>query len=264
MKVLKWEFRRNLRPLIIWLVFIVGIQFMYSYLFQSFAGELFSTKIQLLPKWFLKIFGIEEIDFSNILHFFAMQGQIWIFLFATFYVMRLSSSIIVKEENERTVDFVLSKPISRRKYVLEKILLVSINLVIYDGVIALSLLYLFDKYKIKPFDIVQFWYIVLSFVAVHVFMALIGIITSTIFRKRNTADTVTLFLLGFFYILGLIARVYEKYSYIKKLTPFGIFDPADIIKTNSFNYKAFVLIILLYLAGTIFSVLYYERKDIYA
>ncbi|MFN3327524.1 MAG: hypothetical protein ACK40U_01490, partial [Fervidobacterium pennivorans] len=69
---------------------------------------------------------------------------------------------------------------------------------------------------------------------------------------------------GFFYILGLIARVYEKYSYIKKLTPFGIFDPADIIKTNSFNYKAFVFIILLYLACTIFSVLYYERKDIYA
>jgi len=264
MKVLRWEFRRNLKPLIIWLVFIVGIQFMYSSLFQSFAGGLFSTKFQLLPKGFLKIFGIEEIDFSNILHFFAMQGQIWIFLFATFYVMRLSSSIIVKEENERTVDFVLSKPISRRKYVLEKILLVSINLVIYDGVIALSLLYLFDKYKIKPFDIVQFWYIVLSFVAVHVFMALIGIITSTIFRKRNTADTVTLFLLGFFYILGLIARVYEKYSYLKKLTPFGIFDPADIIKTSTFNYTAFTCVIVLYFTGIIFSIFYYDLKDLYA
>ncbi len=264
MKVLRWEFRRNLRSLIIWLVFIVGIQFMYSSLFQSFAGELFSTKFQLLPKGFLKIFGIQEIDFSNILHFFAMQGQIWIFLFATFYVMRLSSSIIVKEENERTVDFVLSKPISRRKYVLEKILLVSINLVIYDGVIALSLLYMFDKYKIKPFDIVQFWYIVLSFVAVHVFMALIGIITSTIFRKRNTADAVTLFLLGFFYILGLIARVYEKYSYLKKVTPFGIFDPANIIKTSAFNYTAFTWVIILYFTGIIFSIFYYDLKDLHA
>jgi ABC-2 type transport system permease protein len=102
---------------------------MYSALFPSFAGEggLFSSKMQLLPKVFLKIFGIEEVDFSNIIHFFAMQGQIWIFLFATFYVTRLASSIIVKEEDEKTAEFVLSRPLSRRQYIFEKILLVTIN-----------------------------------------------------------------------------------------------------------------------------------------
>jgi len=123
---------------------------------------------------------------------------------------------------------------------------------------------MFNKYKVKAFDMRQFWYIVFAYAAVHIFMALIGIISSTVVRKRATADTITLFFLGFFYILGLIARVDENYAYLKHLTPFGIFDPTDIIKTNSFNYKAFVFIILLYLAGTIFSVLYYERKDIYA
>ncbi|WP_448377083.1 ABC transporter permease subunit [Fervidobacterium sp.] len=266
MTIFKWEFRKNLKPLFIWLVFIISIQFMYSALFPSFAGEggLFSSKMQLLPKVFLKIFGIEEIDFSNIIHFFAMQGQIWIFLFATFYVMRLASSIIVKEENEKTVEFVLSRPLSRRQYIFEKILLVSVNTIIYDFVIALTLLYMFNAYKTKPFDVKQFWFIVFSYIAVHIFIALIGIISSTVVRKRAMADTTTLFFLGFFYILSLIARVYEKYSYLKKLTPFGIFDPADIIKTNSFNYKAFVFVILLYVAGAIFSIIYYERKDIHA
>ncbi|WP_448384952.1 ABC transporter permease subunit [Fervidobacterium sp.] len=266
MLIFKWEFRRNLKSLFVWLVFIIGIQFMYSALFPSFAGEggLFSSKMQLLPKVFLKIFGIEEIDFSNIIHFFAMQGQIWIFLFATFYVMRLASSIIVKEEDEKTVEFVLSRPLSRRQYILEKILPVIVNMIIYDFTIAFALLYMFNKYKVKSFDIRQFWYIVFAYVAVHIFMALIGITSSTVVRKRATADTITLFFLGFFYILSLIARVYENYAYLKKLTPFGVFDPADIIKTNSFNYKAFVFVILLYLAGAIFSVLYYEKKDIYA
>ncbi|WP_372589452.1 ABC transporter permease subunit [Fervidobacterium pennivorans subsp. shakshaketiis] len=265
MTIFKWEFRKNLKSLFIWLVFIISIQFMYSALFPSFAGEggLFSSKMQLLPKVFLKIFGIEEIDFSNIIHFFAMQGQIWIFLFATFYVMRLASSIIVKEEDAKTVEFVLSRPLSRRQYIFEKILLVTVNTIIYDFIIALALLYMFNAYKIKPFDMKQFWFIVFSYIAVHIFMALIGIISSTVVRKRATADTITVFFLGFFYILSLIGRVYENYAYLKKLTPFGIFDPADIIKSNSFNYKAFVFVILLYLAGAIFSVLYYEKKDIY-
>lgn len=89
---------------------------MYSALFPSFAGEggLFSSKMQLLPKAFLKIFGVEKIDFSDILHFFAMQGQIWIFLFATFYLTKLSSSMFVKEEHDKTAEFVLSRPISRK------------------------------------------------------------------------------------------------------------------------------------------------------
>jgi ABC-2 type transport system permease protein len=65
--------------------------------------------VQLLPKAFLKISGVDQIDFGNILHFFAMQGQIWIFLFATFYLTRLSSSIFVKEEDGKTIEFIFSR-----------------------------------------------------------------------------------------------------------------------------------------------------------
>ncbi|MGC9772285.1 MULTISPECIES: hypothetical protein [Fervidobacterium] len=95
-------------------------------------------------------------------------------------------------------------------------------------------------------------------------MAFIGIIASTVTRKRVSADAITIFLLGFFYIIGLIARIYEKYAYLKNLTPFGVFDPADIIKTESFNNLALILVFILYIAGILFSVVYYERKDIYA
>ncbi|MEJ5258221.1 MAG: ABC transporter permease subunit [Fervidobacterium sp.] len=266
MQVFKWEFRRNLKSLLIWLIFIIGIQYMYSALFPSFAGEggLFSSKMQLLPKAFLKLFGIDQIDFSNILHFFAMQGQIWISLFATFYVMRLASSMLSKEEHEKTVEFLLSKPISRSRYVFEKLLVVTVILLIYDTIISFALLWMFNTYKVKPFDTNLFWYISLSFWAVHIFMALIGNVLSTIFRKRTLADAGTIFALGFFYILGLIARVYEEYSYVKKFTPFGIFDPADIIKTGEFHWLAFSIVVLMYFVGFAFCIVYYNRKDIYA
>ncbi len=215
MQVFKWEVKRNFKSFVIWSVFIIAIQFMYSALFPSFAGEggLFSSKMRFLPKAFLKIFGVDHIDFGNILHFFAMQGQIWIFLFATFYLTKLSSSMFVKEEHDKTAEFVLSRPISRKKYVVEKFLSVSLYLILYDSTITFSILALFNRYKVKPFDTPLFLQIALSFWAVHIFMTTVGTVFSIVTRRRNIADTGSLFILGFFYVLSLISRVYEKYGY---------------------------------------------------
>ncbi|MEN3043343.1 MAG: ABC transporter permease subunit [Fervidobacterium sp.] len=265
MKILRWEIKRNFRAFFLWTMFIVGIQFMYFALFPSFAGEdgLFSSKLQLLPKTFLRIFGVDRIDFSDILHFFSMQGQIWIFLFATFYPTRLASSIFVKEENEKTIEFILSRPISRRRYSIEKFVSVTFYLLTYDLVITFSILGMFNKYKVKPFDMGLFWKIAFSFWAVHIFMTAVSIIFSVISRRKTTADTSTFFALGFFYVLSLIARVYEKYKYLRNITPFGIFDPAELIKDATFNKVAFLLVALIYLGTLFFSIFYYERKDIY-
>ncbi|MGC8955195.1 MAG: hypothetical protein ACP5JS_03750 [Fervidobacterium sp.] len=82
-------------------------------------------------------------------------------------------------------------------------------------------------------------------------------------RKRSTSDTATFFALGFFYVLSLIGRVYEKYGYLKKFTPFGVCDPSDLLKHNEFNSTAFLFIIILYFATSVFSIYYYDRKDIY-
>lgn len=265
MQILNWEIKRNFKSFLTWTVFIIGIQLMYFALFPSFAGEggLFSSKMQLLPKAFLKIFGVEKIDFSDILHFFAMQGQIWIFLFATFYLVKLSSSMFVKEENDKTAEFILSKPVNRKSYIIQKFASVTIYLLLYDSAIMFSILWMFNRFKVKPFDMNLFWAVSFSFWAVHIFMTAVGIIFSVVSRKRTTADTGTIFVLGFFYVLSLIARVYEKYNYLQKLTPFGIFDPADLIKGKSFNTVAFFLIILIYLGTLVFSIFYYENKDIY-
>lgn len=265
LNILKWELKRGFKSFLIWVSFIVSIQFMYNALFPSFAGEggLFSSKMELLPKVFLKIFGIDKIDFADILHFFAMQGQIWIFLFATFYLTKLSSSLFVKEENEKTAEFILSRPISRNKYIVEKFLSLTVFLILYDGVITFSLLGMFSKYKVKPFDVSLFWKIALYFWAVHIFMAAVGVIFSVIARKRTTADTGTFFVLGFLYVLSLIARVYENYKHIKNFTPFGVFDPADLLQNGSFNASAFLLVLLIYVGSLLFSLYYYQHKDIY-
>ncbi|ODN29800.1 ABC transporter permease subunit [Fervidobacterium thailandense] len=265
MQLLRWELKRNFKSFLLWTAFIVLIQWMYFAFFPSIAGDdgLFSSKLQLLPKAFLKLFGVDKIDFSDILHFFAMQGQIWVFLFATFYPARLSSSMFVKEENDKTIEFLFARPIRRESYVFQKFTATTVYLLLFDLTITVALLGMFNKYKVKPFDISLFWKLVLSFWAVHIFMSAVGIIFSVVARKRSTADTGTFFALGFFYAISLIARVYEKYRYLQVLTPFGVFDPAELIKGADFNTGGFLIVVLIYALSLGFSIVYYTKKDVY-
>ncbi len=266
MSITKWELKQNFKSFLVWSLFLVGIQFMYFSAFQSFAGEegLFAAKLQVLPKVFLKIFGIEKIDFTDILHFFAMQGQIFVFLVASFFGGRLASSILSKEEYEKTSEFILTRPVSRKKYIFEKFLVVLTYQLLFDLVLTFSNYFYFNKYKVKPLDTQLMWQLFGAFWGVHLFITAVGFIISVVNRKRTLADTQIMFFIFGFYILNLVGRITESFKFLNNFTPFGLFDPAEIVKTGKFNTLAFILTITLFFGSLFFGLIYYEKKDIYA
>ncbi len=263
---MKWELKLNFRSFLVWTLFLVGTQFMYFSVFPSFAGEtgLFATKLQLLPAIFKRLFGLDRMDFSDILHYFALQGQIFVFLIASLFGSRLACSIVCKEEQDKTAEFVLTRPITRKRYIFEKFLAVVVYVLLFDTVISLTNYVCFQSYKIKPFDTELMWRLFAAYWGVHFFMAGVGFIISIFTRKRTNADNQILFLTFGFYFLSVIPRITEKFRILSKFTPFGLFDPAEIIKLRQFNVIALILAILFFFGSAIFGLIYYERKDIFA
>ncbi|AEH51802.1 ABC transporter permease subunit [Pseudothermotoga thermarum] len=265
MNVLKWELKMNFKSFLFWTVFLVGMQFVYFSAFPSFAGEegLFATKLQLLPAVFRKLFGLDKIDFSDILHFFALQGQIFVFLVASFFGGRLASSIVCKEEHDKTAEFILTRSLTRRRYILEKFLAVTIYLFLFDLILTAANYIYFQTYKVKPFDVKLMLQLVAAYWGVHMFVAAVGFLISVVSRKRTSADSQILFFIFGFYFLSVIPRITEKFKILANFTPFGFFDPAEIVKTRQFNITALILTIVFFLSSALISILYYERKDIY-
>lgn len=265
MNIFRWEILRNSKSLTVWTGFLVLVQLMYNALFPTFGneGELFASKVKLLPKVFLKVFGLDQIDFGDILHFFVMQGQVWVFLFATIYVLRLSSGLLAKEEQDGTIEFILTRPITRRRYVFEKFVALTACIALFDLTLSVSLLLMLERFKTKPFDHGLFWAVVFSFWGVHISMGAVGLLASIVSRKRTTADGVSLLIMGCFYALALVGRVFERYKLLTKFTPFGVFDPTALLKGASFDTRAFALTVVAYVLVGLVGARYYEGKDIH-
>lgn len=63
--------------------------------------------------------GADDISFAEVLDFFTYVIP-YITLFASIYAMLLGAGILSKEEDEKTIDFLLAKPVTRSAILSQK------------------------------------------------------------------------------------------------------------------------------------------------
>lgn len=265
MNVYLWEMKRNIKAVVVWTVILVLVQFMYVAVYPSMARdtELLSRMLKMMPKAFLRIFGLEDFDFSNILNYLASISSIYVTLVGSIFAGLLASKMIAKEESEKTAEFLLSKPIKRTTVVKQKLLTVFSAIVIFDLSLCLFSLLLVELYKRSAFDHTRFWLLWLSQLILHLTVANL-IFTMTVFMKRQ--DSTTTIAIGttmILYILSMISKLTEKAKFLGYLTPFYYSDGVRIVKYGTVE-PVFLLMYVLINAALIFaSFFFYPKKDVY-
>ena len=113
------EIKRNSKSFMLWLVIMVAINAFMLMAFSSVAEVAENTEAMLsqYPEAFIKAMSLDRFDMTNILHYYASRSYILITLFGSIYAVMLASSILSKEESERTIEFLISKPITRHQIV---------------------------------------------------------------------------------------------------------------------------------------------------
>ncbi|MEJ5229160.1 MAG: ABC transporter permease subunit [Pseudothermotoga sp.] len=265
MNVYRWEMKRNFRTLIVWTVILILIQLMYVAIYPSMAKdtELLSRMMKVMPKTFLRIFGLEDFDFSNILNYLATISTIYVTLVGSIFAALLASKMLAKEENEKTAEFLLSKPIKRTNVVRQKLLTVSSILVIFDTSVCLFSLLLLELYKRSAFDYARFWLFWLSQIILHLTIANL-IFAITVFMKRQDS-TISLAIGTVFvlYILAMVSKLTEKVKVLGYFTPFYYSDGVRIIKYGRLEPVFLVTYLLINTALIFASFLFYSKKDVY-
>jgi len=85
MNVYKWDLKRYIKGVLAWSTVLILLQFMYASFYPSFAEdtELITKWMKIMPRAFVKLFGLEDLDFSNILNYLAMVSSIYVCLLYT-------------------------------------------------------------------------------------------------------------------------------------------------------------------------------------
>lgn len=258
------ELKSNRKSFIIWTIIIVAFNAMMFYTYPSFADQ--ADKIdQLLrsyPEAVIKAVGGDRLNLTNILHYFGMNIYLFITLLGSTYSIILSSGIISKEEDEKTIEFLLAKPVSREKVVTFKALAVLTYIILINTVMLATNYGMIESLKRYEYSIRIFLLLSLAAFFLQLTFASIGLLLSVFITKSRTVISVSLGVVLGSYFFGTASVLSDKFNGLKYVSLFKFVDAPDIIFNESINgiyLLVMALVVVVTSAGTYVT---YRSRDI--
>lgn len=261
--IFKREFLINKKALLIWIVVLGGLIFLMLSLYPEFAKqkESLDKLLKIYPEALLKAFDINRLSYSSILGFYAIEGYMIITLFGSIYSVILASNILSKEENEKTIEFLLSKPISRAQIVSQKLLAILVNIFILNAIISV-LVFIGFKMSDSTFNIKTLALISLAPFLLHLTFALVAYFISTVVKKSRNILSISLGIVLVAYFFNVLSKISDKFENLKYITPFEYVNAADIVTSNSIKPLYLVIMFSVMIVSIILTYIVYQRKDI--
>ncbi|MDF2685364.1 MAG: transporter [Clostridia bacterium] len=257
------ELRAHRKSLIIWsvsMIFLI-IAGMGKYSASSGAGaESFNELISQMPKSLQSLFGVGVFDLSNVIDYFGVLF-IYIALVATIHAVMLGSGIISKEERDKTVEFLMVKPISRQNIVTSKILSALTIILIFNIVTLISSFLMLTYYSKDDFIMTELIKLMLALFLLQIFFVILGAFFAALINKPKLSSAVSTSVLMVMFMLSVIVDIVGNIDFLKYFTVFKYFDSKDILKGGyNFIYPILIFILLFIFSTGIYF--FYKKRDL--
>jgi ABC-2 type transport system permease protein len=255
--------RANLRSLVVWAVIVVLFIILGVAKFSAYYNNPDMVKLlDSLPKAALDALNVQAFNLTTVSGFFGIMFTYFALLLGIAAAM-WGTEIIAKEERDKTVEFSLTLPVTRRRLVTAKAVAALVNcvalLMITWGVSLLS------AARYQP-DAAFYKFMALCMLALFmtqlIFLS-IGLFLGCAMKRYKLATSAAVSLLLATYFLSLVTAFNKSLDFLKYFSPFKYFDPAALLHQSRFDGVLVGLslaIILVSLAG---AYLAYSKRDLY-
>lgn len=259
------ELKRNRNAFIIWTIATILLIFSQMAIFPSFAEDSLASQEALLTKYpaaFIEVFGISEINMSNVLGYFAVKVFPLIALIGSIYIMLLATGILSKEQGEKTIEFLLSKPISRKAIVSSKLLCVICYTALYNLILFLSTYGMAEIYKNETYSLSMLVLLWVSLLLLNMAFASIGFLISVFVAKTKANYPISIGVIIGSYAFSVIAASGETVEELKYLSFFNYSDAAEIMVNGNITPIYLALFAVFIVVPILLSYLFFSRKKI--
>lgn len=257
------ELKINLKTLILYTA-ILSIMFLLIFgVYPSLITE--ETKLMLdemmktMPKEMLVSFNMDIIGIEDAYGWFKTEGYVFLVLIGAAYASILGATILVKEENDKTIEFLYSKPINRKQILTSKIICGLIYILIFTLIVT------FVNYialeNIENFDSKEFFMISISTILVYYLFFFTLLFISTFYRKTKKSMGIGIAIIFISYAMQLVGGISENIEFLKKISYFEFSSCRYIVLNNCLDTKyiiAGITIILICILGTYYR---YDKKE---
>ena len=261
--MLKRELKANKKGLILWtsiLVFIFLLVFLvYPSITNGENSKMLNDMMKAFPDEMLKAFNMDISSFTSVFGWFKTEGNICLLLIGALYSSYLGSSILVKEESEKTIDFLYSKPVSKNDIVMSKMLTGVINILIL--VLVVTIFNLWGMYFSNDLELKPFLLLSLSPLLIFYTFYFLSIFVSTFFTKTRKTIGISFGLVFVSYFIQVIGSISDKVSFIKNFSIFEIVSSRYIILNNNLNYIGCIIGIAIIILLVFATFKNYNKKE---
>ncbi len=261
MTLVKHELRQGKTPFLIWTVSIGSLLAICIFLFPEMKAQMNSVNNLFASMGsFTAAFGMDRLNFGTLIGFYAIECGNILGLGGAFFASLCAVGILSKEEENKTAEFLLTHPVSRKRILTEKLIAVlmqitAMNLLIYAlsvGTIAA----VGEAIPWKEISLLHLGYYLLQ-------LELAGICFGISAFLRKGSAGVGLGIAAMMYFLNLIANIADTAKFLKYITPFGYCEGADIVSNGRLDGVMVAVGTVIGIVGVMIAYLKYTKKDIH-
>jgi ABC-2 type transport system permease protein len=263
MNIFLHELKAYQRSIIIWALSMAALAVMYIFIFSGLAEDIqsFITLLNNMPEVVKKMLSIYVDSLSRLEGFYSFVFM-YVVLCGAIQAMNLGVSIISKEVRDKTADFLLTKPVSRKDILTYKLLAAVTSLVI-TNIIYLAITVSATFTVKSEFSMKIFLMISSTLFFVQLMFLSLGIVVSVVARKIKSVISISLSTVFGFFIVSMLGSVIGDEA-VRYISPFKYFDSAYILNNAAYETSYIIVGTLFVITSIAASYYLYVKKDIHA
>ena len=262
--MLKREMKVNLKSFIIWTSILIGLFLIVFLVYPSIVSsenmKMMDEMMKIFPEEMLKAFNMDISSIDSAFGWLKTEGFVFVLLITGIYSGILGSNILLKEENDKTIEYLNSVPVTRKNIVFNKILcgiFYIILMILVIGIFNFIGLSLSGEFAKKSYILLSITPLFSSIVIFAVCLFL-----STFTHKTKKTIGISLGIVFVSYFLNIISEIGESTEFLKYISIFTLADIRNVILNVSINPLMVVLTIIITALFIILTIVHYEKKEL--
>ncbi len=252
----------NMRSIII-LTFLFSVMaVMYTGIYPAFKDMMQDMMQSAALEQFSFIPGYE--DMASFVGFLNIEMyQIFYVLILGIIIGFIAASIISKEIESKTIDLLMSNPVSRKQIVFEKFL----GLIPMMLIINFAVMFTIIGMTVVIDEELNFWYLFLThLLSIFYFLAVIsiGVLISTVFNEKMKSSITMMAVIVGMFILDSVSQTVQDYKNLGLISLKHYYSPYDALKFGEIDVAGTIVLFVVTIQVLVIAMIYFEHKDIQA
>lgn len=258
------EMKINFKSFLIWTLILIGLFLIVFLIYPSIITdqniEMMNEMMKMFPEDVLKTFNMDISGIDTAFGWLKSEGYVFVLLITGVYSGLLGSSILLKEESDKTIEYLNSLPITRNEIVISKLLCGFIYIILM--ILILGLFNFIGLSLSGDFDVKTYILLSLTPMFSSLVIFVVCLFISTFTHKTKKTLGISLGIVFFSYFLQVVSEITNEVEWLKYFSIYTLADIRNVILDGKINPIMVIISVLMVCLFSIMTCMRYSNKDL--